>query len=66
MVPNSPTNEANIPLLLPDKSVGKQHESETENDEHMCMRGTIPQHIDDHFSKVEDLAGTGECDALGG
>lgn len=32
----------------------------------VCMRMTIPQHIDSHGSKIEDMAGTGECDALGG
>lgn len=30
------------------------------------MRATVPQHWDDHGSKLEDLAGTGECDSLGG
>ena len=32
----------------------------------MNLRDTIPQRIDDHGSKVEDLAGTGDYDALGG
>jgi hypothetical protein len=32
----------------------------------MAMGATIPQHIDDKGTKVEDEAGTGENDALGG
>lgn len=35
-------------------------------DDMVNMHATIPHHLDDHFSKVEDMAGTGECDALGG
>lgn len=35
-------------------------------EELVCMRATVPQHWDDHGSKLEDLAGTGECDSLGG
>jgi hypothetical protein len=30
------------------------------------MRGTVPQRIDSHGSKVEDIAGTGDQDAPGG
>lgn len=36
----------------------------TENN--MNMGATVPQRIDQHGSKVEDLAGTGEQDAPGG
>lgn len=32
----------------------------------MSMRGSIPQRIDGHGTKIEDLAGTGELDAPGG
>ncbi len=32
----------------------------------MDARATIPQRIDSHGTKVEDLAGTGEIDAAGG
>jgi hypothetical protein len=35
-------------------------------DEQVNMQQTVPQHVDDHFSKVQDQAGTGEPDALGG
>ncbi len=35
-------------------------------DEMVCLQKTIPQHIDNHGSKLEDQAGTGEYDALGG
>lgn len=30
------------------------------------MADTVPQHSDDHGTKIEDLAGTGEHDSLGG
>jgi hypothetical protein len=30
------------------------------------MRATVPQRLDSHGSKVEDIAGTGEVDAQGG
>jgi hypothetical protein len=30
------------------------------------MRDTIPQHIDDKGTKIEDEAGTGEIDSEGG
>ena len=30
------------------------------------MRGTVPQRIDGHGSKVEEMAGTGEQDSPGG
>jgi len=30
------------------------------------MAGTVPQHVDDSGTRVEDIAGTGEHDSLGG
>ena len=30
------------------------------------MAGTVPQHVDDRGTRVEDIAGTGEHDSLGG
>jgi hypothetical protein len=35
-------------------------------EDHVRMADTIPQHVDEHGAKVEDLAGTGEHDSLGG
>jgi hypothetical protein len=35
-------------------------------EEEVNMRWTVPQRIDSHGSKVEDIAGTGEQDAPGG
>jgi hypothetical protein len=35
-------------------------------EDQMNMRGTVPQRIDSRGSKVEELAGTGEHDSLGG
>jgi hypothetical protein len=35
-------------------------------EDQMDTRATVPQRIDKHGTKVEDLAGTGEQDAPGG
>ncbi|MGD0499816.1 MAG: hypothetical protein ABSC23_15410 [Bryobacteraceae bacterium] len=35
-------------------------------EDQMDARATIPQRIDSHGTKVEDLAGTGEHDSPGG
>ncbi len=35
-------------------------------EDQMNMRGTVPQRIDRHGSKVEEMAGTGEQDSPGG
>lgn len=66
MVPEKLIKDAEI--AVPDPETADEHEANAigENEDHVCMRATIPQHIDDHFSKVEDMAGTGECDSLGG
>lgn len=32
----------------------------------VCLRMTIPQHVDSHGSKLEDLAGAGDYEVLGG
>jgi hypothetical protein len=32
----------------------------------MNTQGTVPQRVDSHGTKVEDLAGTGEQDSPGG
>ena len=42
------------------------HEDCTDDDCLVCLRLTIPQHIDSHGSKLEDLAGTGDYEVLGG
>ena len=43
-----------------------EHEGCTDDDCLVCMRLTIPQHVDSHGSKLEDLAGTGDYEVLGG
>jgi hypothetical protein len=35
-------------------------------EEKVDMADTVPQHVDDRGTKLEDLAGTGEHDSLGG
>jgi len=42
------------------------HEDCADDDCQVCMRMTIPQHIDSHGSKLEDIAGTGDYEVLGG
>ncbi len=51
---------------VPDRPIAAHPEDCTDTECLVCMRLTIPQHIDNHGSKIEDMAGTGECDALGG
>ncbi len=53
------------PLLL-HPGVHKQYECHTPTEEMVCMSHTVPQHIDSQGHKLEDDAGTGECDSLGG
>jgi hypothetical protein len=42
------------------------HDGCTDDDCQVCMRLTIPQHVDNHGSKLEDLAGAGDYEVLGG
>ncbi len=42
------------------------HESCTDEDCQVCMRLTIPQHVDSQGSKLEDIAGAGDYEVLGG
>jgi hypothetical protein len=51
---------------VPDHLTAAHPEDCTDTECLVCMRLTIPQHIDSHGSKIEDMAGTGEYDALGG
>ncbi len=43
-----------------------EHDSLGAREGHGSMRGSIPQRIDCHGTRIEDLAGTGETDAPGG
>lgn len=65
MVPLNSVLETSAPLLL-HPGVRKQFECHTPTEEMVCMSHTVPQHSDCHGSKLEDSAGTGECDSLGG
>jgi hypothetical protein len=47
------------------KALGKPSPNGATEDQ-VDMAATIPQHIDDKGTKVEDEAGTGENDSLGG
>jgi len=46
-----------------DHKVGAEHRP---TEEQVDMEDTVPQHVDDHGTKVEDKAGTGEHDSKGG
>jgi hypothetical protein len=43
-----------------------QPEPEGATEEQVDMKDTVPQHVDDEGTKVEDEAGTGEHDSKGG
>ena len=61
---NEILDEASRPLTL---AAGGHAESGIgATEDQMNMRGTVGQRIDNRGSKVEELAGTGEQDALGG
>ena len=42
------------------------HEDCVDTECQVCMRMTIPQHVDSRGSKLEDVAGTGDYEVLGG
>ncbi|MBL8176574.1 MAG: hypothetical protein JNK48_17995 [Bryobacterales bacterium] len=50
----------------PDADHDHDHESCEVEDCQVCMRLTIPQHVDCHGTKLEDEAGIGEYESLGG
>jgi hypothetical protein len=50
--------------MIPDTE--HDHETCEVEDCQVCMRLTIPQHVDNHGTKLEDEAGIGEYESLGG
>ncbi|MDX1980657.1 MAG: hypothetical protein SFV51_10335 [Bryobacteraceae bacterium] len=42
------------------------HDKETPTEDMVCMKATVPQHIDGAGHKVEDDAGRGEPETMGG
>jgi len=44
----------------------KTEASSGATEDQVDMADTVPQHTDQHGTKIEDLAGTGEHDSLGG
>jgi hypothetical protein len=58
--------EAATPLAAVSRTVGTQREGLGATEEQMNTRGAIPQRIDSHGTKVEELGGTGELDSKGG
>ncbi|HZT28888.1 MAG TPA: hypothetical protein VFA33_03325 [Bryobacteraceae bacterium] len=60
--PGSPPPIPPAPLLTR-KHTG--HELGATEDQ-VNMRATLPQRVDSHGSKIEEMAGTGEVDAQGG
>ncbi len=61
---NQEAEKAATPVSPPVPPDG--HEDCRDEECQVCMRLTIPQHIDSHGTKIEDLAGTGEPETLGG
>ncbi|HUQ95498.1 MAG TPA: hypothetical protein VM120_27710 [Bryobacteraceae bacterium] len=54
------------PAQLKEDDLTNSEKSGSEDDDQICMRATVAQHSDNHGTKLEDLAGTGENDAPGG
>ena len=57
------TSAARLPTT-PSSPTTDPHVGATEDE--VNMADTVPQHVDDQGTKVEDIAGTGEHDSLGG
>ncbi len=54
------------PALAPEKKPPRKLSDIGATEDQIDVRATIPQRIDSHGAKVEDLAGTGEHDSAGG
>lgn len=54
------------PVETPVKTQDRKLSGIGATEEQMDIRGTVPQRIDRHGSKIEDMAGTGEIDSSGG
>jgi hypothetical protein len=59
-------DEAMRPMTMTARSGGHAESALGATEDQMNMRGTVPQRIDGHGSKVEEMAGTGEQDSPGG
>src|SRR4051794_32305208 len=57
------TTPATPPEAAPSPSTDP-HVGATEDE--VNMADTVPQHVDDHGTKIEDIAGTGKHDSMGG
>ena len=57
-----------VPKLkkLPPHKSQQQPSGNGATEDQVDMAATLPEHSDDHGTKVEDEAGTGEIDSLGG
>ena len=58
--------EASHAVAIESGHVGHGESAQGATEDQMSMSGTVGQRIDSHGSKVEELAGTGEQDSLGG
>jgi hypothetical protein len=52
--------------LLTSNPLLDDYDEHRPTDEQVSMQGTLGHHLDSHGSNVEDIAGTGEVDSLGG
>jgi uncharacterized protein (DUF302 family) len=59
-------DETTRPAAMAAKPGGHAESALGATEDQMNMRGTVPQRIDRHGSKVEEMAGTGEQDSPGG
>jgi hypothetical protein len=63
---NELLDDARRPMVFTARSGGHAESALGATEDQMNMRGTVPQRIDRHGSKVEEMAGTGEQDSPGG
>ena len=63
---NSLLDEVRRPAVLTARTGGHAESALGATEDQMNMRGTVPPRLDRVGSKVEEMAGTGEQDSLGG
>ena len=66
MKPEPQSEEADCQHLLTANPLLAEYDEHRPTDEQVNMQATLPHHLDDHGSQVEDIAGTGEVETFGG
>lgn len=66
MKPANLSDDSGCQHLLTANPLMADYDEHRPTDEQVNMQATLPHHLDAHGSQVEDIAGTGEVEALGG